>query len=504
MDRPLWADLHNHNSIGYGQGSLDRSYEIARGTLLDVYCFTPHGRWHDMPTNDPKIVEFHKAGFERVRANWERIRRKAEEQNQPGEFVSLLGFEWHSSRSGDYHVILPASEGELCDAASLEELRKFCQQGGAIMIPHHIGYRKGWRGANWGGIRGECTPVVDVFSEHGCAMESEFNASMLLHSMGGVERSQTFMAQLGNDHRCCGVVGSTDNHWGHPASYGEGLAGIWAEEISRSAVLTALRSRHSYAVTGDRISLLVESADGMMGDILGSGDERRLRCRAVALGGVDYVRVFKNGRIVHSQLPPELREDDDVFTVRIDFGWGAMTDADTTVWEVEARVSGGAITGVFPCFAGGPGSIEKVNRVAHRGEREVRFEAFTSRANSRPQSGLVLRISGERDARIELNAEALWQGRKCGCRLAASVGELLERDQWAAISEVFSAPRIRLGQCHGAGETDLDFAWQDPDPGTDDWYLLKLLQKNGQAAWSSPMWFSDKETTHRASARRAE
>jgi hypothetical protein len=28
---PLWADLHNHNAIGYGQGALDRSLEI---TLL--------------------------------------------------------------------------------------------------------------------------------------------------------------------------------------------------------------------------------------------------------------------------------------------------------------------------------------------------------------------------------------------------------------------------------------------------------------------------------------
>ena len=41
-----WADLHNHNEIGYGVGSLDRTYEIARGAGLHVYAFTPHGLWH--------------------------------------------------------------------------------------------------------------------------------------------------------------------------------------------------------------------------------------------------------------------------------------------------------------------------------------------------------------------------------------------------------------------------------------------------------------------------
>lgn len=37
-----WGELHNHNELGYAQGSLERSYEIAR-SHLDFYAFTPHG-----------------------------------------------------------------------------------------------------------------------------------------------------------------------------------------------------------------------------------------------------------------------------------------------------------------------------------------------------------------------------------------------------------------------------------------------------------------------------
>jgi len=35
-----WGDLHNHNAVGYGKGSLQRSYDIAE-SHLDFFAFTP-------------------------------------------------------------------------------------------------------------------------------------------------------------------------------------------------------------------------------------------------------------------------------------------------------------------------------------------------------------------------------------------------------------------------------------------------------------------------------
>ncbi len=487
LDRPLWADLHNHNAIGYGVGSLTRSYQIAKGVLLDIYCFTPHGLWHDMPANDPRTVEFHRAGFGLVRENWPNVKEKAEAENDPGRFAAFLGFEWHSSEFGDYHVIFPGGEGEVCAAGSLGELQEFVRARGAIMIPHHFAYRAGWRGADWAALDAELSPVVEGFSEHGCSIEPEFNEAMLRHSMGGTERSQTLIAALGRG-RVAGVLGSTDNHWGHPASYGEGLAGVWAPEISRESVFDALRARHTYAVSGDRIELDVRMAGGMMGDVLDAGTPRELSCRVKALGALDYVRVIKNGQVVHSIPAPPPGSDDESFTVRIDFGWGAMTSDEVTDWKFRAAVKGGSIAGVYPCFAGGGGSVEKLNRVLDVSEGEVSFEAFTARGNSRPTSGLGLRVAGDAAARVEVEAQAVWKGQTHACRLAAPLGELLERDRWAAISEVFSAPRVRLGGAVAASETDVDIDWTDPDPGEKDWYMVKVLQKNGQAAWSSPIW----------------
>ena len=62
-----WGELHNHNELGYAQGSLERSYEIAR-SHLDFYAFTPHGLHADGGVPD---------GYPVVVANWERIRRAA-------------------------------------------------------------------------------------------------------------------------------------------------------------------------------------------------------------------------------------------------------------------------------------------------------------------------------------------------------------------------------------------------------------------------------------------
>jgi len=489
-DRPFWADLHNHNSVGYAAGSLARSYEIARGSLLDVYCFTPHGPWHDMPSDDPKMVDFHRDGYRRVQDGWPDVQAAADQHYQPGQFVTFQGFEWHSSRFGDYHVIF-AERGELFAGSSLDELQRFVRQHGSIMIPHHVGYRGGWRGANWPQLAPDVSPLVDVFSEHGCSMEAEFCMPMVLHSMGGTQKSQTVVEQLKRG-LVAGLLASTDNHFGHPASYGEGLTGILADQLTRESVFDALRRRHTFAVTGDRIALDLRCGDAMMGDVLPSDAPRELRYRVDACGQIDSIRIIKNGRIALNAPPPGPRDDiarEDTFVVRLSFGWDAMTSEEVTDWKITVDLADGQIVDVLPCFAGGAGSVEKVNKVESVAPQRIVLSAYTSRLNSKPISEIVLRIAGDAATRISVDVDACYKGESCGCRLAATIGGLVERDEWAAVSKLFSAPKIRLGQLHGGSETRIDGAWTDPDPHDGDWYLLRVQQANGQAAWSSPIWF---------------
>jgi hypothetical protein len=489
---PFWGDLHNHNGIGYGKGSLERSYAIARGGGLDVFAFTPHGHWHDLPQEDPKIAQGHLDGFELVRQRWPEVVARANAENRDGAFTCFVAVEWHSSQFGDYHILFPGERGEVCRAGTLAEAQEFVRQHGAIMIPHHIAYRQGWRGINWEAYRADVSPVLDVFSEHGNGMEPETHWPYVLHSMGGSEKSQTALEQLKRG-RIFGLTASTDNHGGHPASYAEGLVGIWSEKLTRQSVFEAIRNRHTYAVTGDRIELKFHLGEAMMGDIVSPSTPRRLRYEAVALGAVDYVQVLKNGTPAHHFAridQPDLT--DRSFCVRIEFGWDGMSSPEVTEWTIQVRVNGGDLQEIIPCFAGGRGSYEKINRVASLSAQEATIEAYTCRLNSRPTSGAVLRLAGIPATQIAVDASAQYKGASCGCRLAGTIAELQQKTLCSEILRFFSAPKISLGLARGESETRIAGEWTDPAPGADDWYLLKLQQQNGHIAWSSPIWCTER------------
>ena len=48
--------------------------------------------------------------------------------------------------------------------------------------------------------------------------------------------------------------------------------------------------------------------------------------------------------------------------------------------------------------------------------------------------------------------------------------------------------KYKVHQGHAAGELTLDLEYTDaPGTGT-DFYYVRVIQKNGQRAWSSPIW----------------
>ncbi len=178
-----WGDLHNHNAVGYAQGSLDRTIELARAHL-DFFAFTGHASWHDMPKMPGDRHLKWVRGFEAHRAHWPRTKRLIAEANGD-DFVAFLGYEWHSSFFGDFCVIFPTDEGRLFLPDHADKLLDFAHAHDALAIPHHVGYKQGWRGANWKYFRAETAPVVEIFSEHGCTMSDRAPFPMIRHSNGG-------------------------------------------------------------------------------------------------------------------------------------------------------------------------------------------------------------------------------------------------------------------------------------------------------------------------------
>jgi hypothetical protein len=71
----------------------------------------------------------------------------------PGEFVTFLGWEFHSLNWGDYHIVFPDDSGELRYFATLEGLKTYARKTGAMLVPHHPGYPRLWRGPDVGARR---------------------------------------------------------------------------------------------------------------------------------------------------------------------------------------------------------------------------------------------------------------------------------------------------------------------------------------------------------------
>jgi hypothetical protein len=202
-----WGDIHNHNAVGYAKGTLERSIDLAR-EHLDFFAFTGHASWHDIPRMPGDRHEKWLRGFDVHRKHWPKTRELIKIASS-GTFVAFLGYEWHSSAFGDYHLVFPEDQPDLYLPDHVEKLLDFANKKGALAIPHHVAYKQGWRGMNWKYFNPAVSPVVEIFSEHGCTESDRSPYPMIRHSIGGRSTANTISNQLSRGLRF-GFVASTD------------------------------------------------------------------------------------------------------------------------------------------------------------------------------------------------------------------------------------------------------------------------------------------------------
>lgn len=101
-------------------------------------------------------------GFRRLEEGWSGVQDLIADANRAAEFSAFLGYEWHSSALGDQCVVFPEDRRPLYRPDNLADLRGFCVEEEALMIPHHLAYPRGHRGVNWDEFDSCCTPVVEI------------------------------------------------------------------------------------------------------------------------------------------------------------------------------------------------------------------------------------------------------------------------------------------------------------------------------------------------------
>lgn len=486
----FYGDIHNHNAHGYGVGSIERSVDVARGHL-DFFAFTGHSSWHDMERMEGGRELHWSKGFARLRETWPRVQDVIADANRDGEFCAFLGFEWHSSAFGDQCVVFPGDHRPIHYADSVAGLRRFCAEEGALMIPHHLAYPKGHRGVDWDLFDESCTPVVEVFSEHGSSEDDRGPFTFHTHSMGGRETANTVRAALARGLRF-GFVGSSDDHAGFPGAYGEGLMAALCEDLSRPAILAAIRSRRVYALTGDRIEVSF-SVDGMpMGATIEAGSQVEVAYSVAGRDELDVVEVVQDGAVVHRSFPQQAVNREEAFRaplqLRLEWGWGpwgALALDRVTDWQMHVGVKGGRIQHFFPCLQSMPFDENRRHRFDQTAEGELSIVSYTARQNAyreNPNQSVVLEIAGSPQSELQLDLQA-----PVRMSSTTSLGQLLDGSRHL-FTGPFPQEAYQWHRLVALGASSLTDRVALPVPDGRSNIYLRVRQKNGHMAWVSPVF----------------
>jgi hypothetical protein len=287
--RLVWGDLHGHTRFSDGTGTPEDYFSYARNVArLDVIALTDHDHWGVRPLDDNP-------------ARAERIVQAALRLNDPGRFVTILGYEWTSWLHGHRHVLYFDENAPIFSAIDSatdrpDELWAALRGKPALTFAHHSAGEP--VATNWAYPPDpELEPLTEITSIHGVSEAAD--APIPVH--GGIPGN--FVRDVLLHGIRLGFIGSGDSHDGHPGlshlvSGQSGLAAIFTEALDRPSLLAAMKKRRTFATNGIRPWLEVSIDETLMGGSLpASMGEQRLRVRYEATGPIERIDLVRSGRI---------------------------------------------------------------------------------------------------------------------------------------------------------------------------------------------------------------
>jgi len=329
-------------------------------------------------------------------------------------------------------------------------------------------------------------------SMHGCAETSETDRPYL-HSMGPLDGSQTMQAGLARG-ALFGIVGNTDHHSAFPGSYGHGRMAAYAARRDRPAIWDAMNARRTNALTGDSIHLMAAIGSTMQGGVMPPTTDADLRIEAVAGGFIDTIDVIRNGALIHRispDLAPAPISAEPETLLHLELGWGAR--GRSFAWNGRIGIDGGEILSVEPRLRGaeivspleGDDAAHALPKIEADSSGAVRFSiiAEANPNNVTPATqGLMLRIRAGDTATVHAEFP--------GSSIRIPLAELFRHARSGNLGPIDS-PAWRI---HALPRPE-QWQWQGVVPLGDvragETVYLRLRQRGGQMAWTSPIFCRD-------------
>jgi len=506
-ERVYWGDMHlnlHHRDVS----RIDAVFAAAREHL----DFFPIAYYPYDYRELPQRLKSESIGLsQQALRDWEIVRAAVQRHNEPGRFITFPGYEWHGNRrsGGDHNVFYP-EDGPLVLPDTLPELYEHCRAARALAIPHHTAYRggPGGRGKDWAMHDEDLSPVAEIYSHHGCSEAVDAPLPMIRNkSMGPRVTGGTIQDGLARGCRI-GIIASGDTHTGYPGVWNNGLAAVWAPELTREALWEALLQRRAYGVTGDRMLVDFRLDDAPMGSVIRGRGEVRISASVVGDAAIDRIELLRNARVIASYCHAGRWDADPEAArlrakLRITAGWGpgheyGLTPAERR-WHGRLRIEGGEIPtagGRFTRFG------QRLRRVS---ESEWEWDLTTSDRRSPDENvqGIVFELTGAADSRLSVAVDGesislTLRDALSGSRVLPLLDEarIALEDQFGLTpSDIPSpdalyhnAPKVKIHRAvPESGYRVQTTLSDDPPPGRSHYYL-RVSQTNGQMAWTSPIW----------------
>jgi hypothetical protein len=296
-----WGDLHSHTDFSVdATGRPAGAYEFARDVArLSFYATSDHL----MPTEcDDYTPE-----------EWAANRALVQQYYVPGQFVTLLGYEWTKGAPyGNHNVYFRGPDGTLCSAWDFPTTDALwaCLEGqAALTIPHHTGKRfpdGNSRAVDMTRVNDTFRRSIEIYSMHGESEVYNPGDPLSYESVGAPGTSSVAGPHYARDGwafgQPLGVIASSDNHDGRPGQAFAGLAAVYAPQLTREAVFDAIAAGHTYGTTGQRIVLDLRVDGHMMGETytVTLPSAPSVEVRVIGTDDLDYVQVVKYDGITYT------------------------------------------------------------------------------------------------------------------------------------------------------------------------------------------------------------
>ena len=457
--RLYWGDMHAQTEETVGTGSPDEYFTYARDHAGVDFL--------GIQGNDFQIT----AEF------WYELQEIVKRYNDPGRFLTLLGYEWSGNHpaGGDHNVHFLGDEGPLhrsshwqapgdpgpwedkCPVSKLVDLYR--GRDDVFLIPH-IGGRR----ANLDYFDSEVMPLIEIASAHGW-FEWVWQEALARGYVTG-------FAAGSDDHT--GRPGTSRPTNGGMFGVRGGLLGTYAPELQRRSIWDAIRARHTFASTGARMILHVTADGHPMGEVFCNTNPPVLSVQVAGTAPLEKVEALRGTEVVYSH---PLVERESGLPRKIRVGWRGARVKDRTRrlrWDGSLRVENGRILA-----AKGWAFDDPTEGIVEWNEESVRWVSQTSG----DWDGVALEIAGDAETTLHFTSAP--------ATFAVRLDELAAGSEIVRPGSTGVGSEVRISHDHEErAPYDVAFTFQDPQPLQRDLtpYFVRVTQYDGEMAWCSPVF----------------